>query len=381
MSRKAPNGFGSIRKKTINGRTYFEGRYTDPILHKQKTVSATTEKACREKLQKRLAEINMGMYVTPQRMTVAQWCDDWLARKKASIEDGTYNKYESAVRLYIKPQLGQIQIQELRKMHCQNFIDGIKKSAKYVHNIAGVLSGALNDACDNEIISKNPAANLKLPPIEIKKPIAMNSLTQDSFESAIQKSPYKNIYLIALHTGARISEVLGMQWKGINLATGEIEISGQLERKQGETERRRKNTTKSHKKRTTFVPPFVTDILKEERRKQNIYKLKAGAYWKNEDDLVFTRQDGTPVPHRTVEHAFDRIKEKIGHPELTLHVLRKTYITNEMLNGTDVKTVGDSVGHNATSLTYERYMASLEETKRSAAERRQADFERNKRNA
>lgn len=97
--------------------------------------------------------------------------------------------------------------------------------------------------------------------------------------------------------------------------------------------------------------------------------------------MCLPRQDGTPVPHRTVEHAFDRIKEKIGHPELTLHVLRKTYITNEMLNGTDVKTVGDSVGHNATSLTYERYMASLEETKRSAAERRQADFERNKRNA
>lgn len=378
--KRTANGSGGIQKVVKNGRTYYEGYYTDPVLHRQKTVSATTEKTCREKLQKRLAEINMGMYVTPQRMTVAQWCDDWLARKKASIEGGTYNKYESAIRLYIKPFLGQIQIQDLRKMHCQNFIDSIKKSGKYIHNIAGVLSGALNDACDNEIIPKNPAANLKLPIVEMKTPIAMDSHTQDSFESAIQKSPYKNVYLIALNTGARISEVLGMQWKGINLRTGQIEISGQLERKQGESERKRKNTTKSHKKRTTFVPPFVTDILKEERRKQNIHKLKAGEHWKNEDDLVFTRQDGTPIPHRTVEHAFDRIKEKIGHPELTLHVLRKTYITNELLNGTDVKTVSDSVGHSATSLTYERYTASMEETKRSAAERRQADFERNKRN-
>ena len=39
MARKAPNGFGSIRKVTKSGKTYFEGRYTDPILHKQKSVS------------------------------------------------------------------------------------------------------------------------------------------------------------------------------------------------------------------------------------------------------------------------------------------------------------------------------------------------------
>lgn len=50
MARKAPNGFGSIRKVTKNGKTYYEGRYTDPILHKQKSVSAKTEAECRDKL-------------------------------------------------------------------------------------------------------------------------------------------------------------------------------------------------------------------------------------------------------------------------------------------------------------------------------------------
>lgn len=375
------NGMGGIRKVVKNGRTYYEGYYTDPITHKQRTVSARTEKECREKLQKRLADITNGVYAPPQRMTVEQWCDNWLERKKASVEAGTYNNYESVLRLYIKPQLGRIQIQELRKMHCQAFIDGINKSGKYVHNIAGVLTGALNDACDNEIIVRNPAENLRLPPEDKKSPIAMDSETQEAFETAIRNSPYKNVFLIALHTGMRISEVLGLQWKGINLHTGEIEISGQLERKRGGAERKRKNTTKSHKKRTTIAPAFVINILKDERRKQNPRRLEAGEHWQNNTDLVFTRNDGTPVPHRTVEGAFDRIKKSLGHPELTLHVLRKTYITNELIRGTDVKTIGDSVGHSAVSITYERYAASLEETKRAAAERRQADFEKNKRNA
>ena len=48
---RSPNGFGNIRKKEIGGRIYYEGRYTDPILHKQKSVSATTERECRQKLK------------------------------------------------------------------------------------------------------------------------------------------------------------------------------------------------------------------------------------------------------------------------------------------------------------------------------------------
>lgn len=152
----------------------------------------------------------------------------------------------------------------------------------------------------------------------------MSTEVQAAFEKAVHASPYRNIFLVALHTGARISEVLGPQWRNIDMQTGEMEISGQLERKQGDTERGLKDTTKSHRERVTIIPAYVTDFLKDERRRQNACRLRAGAAWQNEDGLVFTREDGSPMPHRTIEHAFDRIKKRLGHPELTLHVLRKT---------------------------------------------------------
>lgn len=388
MARKASNGFGSIRKKTVNGRTYFEGRYTDPATHKQKSVSAPTEKECREKMQRVLASIVGGTYVAPSKKTVGVWMDEWL-RDREGIEESTKKgPYEKAIRLYIKPAIGDIQLQDLRRVHCQGFVHDLSHrerplSPKTIRDAVGVLSAAMERAVQLELIPKNPAKGLDLPRYDKKPPKVMESDTQEAFEAAIQDSSYRNIFLTGLHTGARISEVLGLQWKNIDFQTGEIKICGQLERKRGESlERGLKETTKSHRVRTIIVPPFVVEILKAEKRKQNEWRLKAGQYWKNEDGLVFTREDGSPMPHTTVSNSFKRIAARIGKPDISLHTLRHTFITDELRNGeTDIKTISSSIGHSSIAITGDVYAASTNEMKRAAAERRQEAYERQKRNA
>lgn len=377
MTRKNSNGLGSIRKKVVNGKTYFEARYTDPITKQQKTLGAKTEAEAAQRLLDTLARITTGGYVPPQKLTVAAWFDEWL-EKKRNLEPGTRAKYESAIRLYISPRLGKARLQELRHLHCQDFVNGLGGlSAKYVHNIVGVLSAGLEDAVRLELIPKNPASNLDMPRIVKKEPVANSGDLQAAFEGAVRESPYRNVYLVALHTGARISEVLGLQWRNIDMDTGEIQIVGQLERKQGETERALKETTKSHRSRATIVPPYVLEYLKDERRRQNAHRLRAGADWQNSDGLVFTREDGFPLPHRTVEHAFDRIKQRLGHPELTLHTLRKAYITNQVHAGEDIKTVAASVGHSTSDITLTVYAAERREDMRASAQRRQLRHDQN----
>ena len=71
MARKNSNGHGSIRKRIIKGKTYYEARYTDPVTKKQKSISATTEGECSRKLLDTLAKINTGAYVTPHKTTLA----------------------------------------------------------------------------------------------------------------------------------------------------------------------------------------------------------------------------------------------------------------------------------------------------------------------
>lgn len=375
MTRKNSNGLGSIRKKKVKGRTYYEGRYTDPITHVQKSVSATSEDECSRKLRDVLAKITTGAYVTPKKMTVAQWMEKWL-EKKRNLEPASRAKYESVIRLYILPKLGKAQLQELRRVHCQDFIDSLDRSPKTVHGICGVLTAALQDAVKMEIIAKNPASDLDLPRIIQRSPVAMESDLQFAFEKAVNESPYKNVYLLALHTGMRISEVLGLQWKNIDMKSGELKITGQLERKRGKTERELKDTTKNHKDRVIVIPPYVVDYLKDEKRRQNENRLHAGKEWQNGDDLIFTRTDGSPMPHRTIEHAFNRIKNRLGHPEITLHTLRKTYITNLVHEGEDIKTISASVGHSASDITLAVYTAERKEDMRRSAERRQKRHEK-----
>ena len=376
MTRKNSNGLGSIRKKTVKGRVYYEGRYTDPITHTQKSVSATTEADCARKLREVLAKITTGNYTTPNKITVEAWIIQWLENKRR-IELGTYASYESISRLYIIPKLGRIKLQDLRRPACQEFIDSIDKSPKYVRNIRGVLSTALHDAVKAEIITKNPAADLDLQTVTKKEPRAMDSELQVTFENAVKDSPYRNVFMFQINTGTRTSEALGQRWKDINMRTGEVRITGQLERirRKGD-ERTVKDRTKSKKSRSLYLPPFALAYLKDERRRQNANKLHAGPEWKNDDDLVFTRADGTPIPHRTVEDAYKRIMTRLGHPEFTPHDLRKTFVTSEEAAGTDIKTIASMVGHSTTELTLNTYTASTDEMKRQSAENRQKRHEK-----
>lgn len=383
MARKAPNGFGSIRKVTKSGKVYFEGRYTDPILHKQKSVSAKTEKECRQKLQEIQSKIFTGQYVTPQKQILGAYLDDWI-ENRVNLEESTRKLYEQSIRLYIKPILGNVRLQELRFTHCQEMVKKLMSdpkrekplSAKSVRNAAGILSKALSDAVRGEMIATNPAENLDLPRAEKAPPKVMESVEQGVFLDVIRKTPYERIFLFALYTGARISEVLGLQWKNVNRKTGEIRIDKQLTRKNRESGSRELKGTKTHKGRTIIVPRYVLDILKAQDIQQKQWKLKAGQLWQNDLDLVFTREDGSPMPHTTIANSFKRAAKEIGRDDLSFHSLRHTFITDEIRSGTDVKTVSEMAGHSTIAVTMDVYAAATNEMKVAAAQRRQEAHEK-----
>ena len=300
------------------------------------------------------------------------------------MEASTRELYERNIRLYIKPILGSVRLQELRFAHCQEIVHRLMHdpkrekplSAKSVRNVAGILSKALADAVRAELIANNPASSLDLPRIEKAPPKVMESAEQRNFLTAIRKTAHERIFLFGLYTGARISEVLGLQWKNINMKTGEIRIDKQLNRKKGDVLERELKGTKTHKGRTIIVPRYVLDILKAQSIQQKEWQLKAGQFWQNTDGLVFTREDGSPMPHNTIANSFKRIVEKMGRPDLSFHSLRHTFITDEIRSGTDVKTVSEMAGHSTIAVTMDVYAAATNEMKEAAARRRQEAHEK-----
>ena len=380
--KKNPNGSGSIRKKLINGKTYFEARYTDPLTHKQRSVSATTMTECQRKLREIQAGITRGDYVAPQKLTVAAWLTRWLDSREG-IEPTTHALYERTIRLYLVPLLGDIQLQSLRRVNCQEFVSALAHdtkrdkplSAKTIHNAVGVLGKSLDDAVKSGLIAVNPASGLDMPRVEKRRPAVMESAEQQQFLDAIKASPHRAIFIVGLHTGMRISEILGLQWKNINLKTGEVLIEQQLNRKASNNLARELKSTKTHKSRTIFVPPFVLNTLKAVNLQQKESRLKAGPLWANTEGLVFTREDGSPVPHNTIANAFKRLAVKMGRPDLSFHSLRHTFITDEISAGVDVKTVSDMVGHSDARMTLNVYADATREMKVAAAEQRQKRHE------
>ena len=81
MARKNSNGHGTIRKKRVKGKVYFEARYTDPVTHQQRSICSTTEAECSRRLLEIISKITTGNFVTPTKKTVGEWMTEWLSKK------------------------------------------------------------------------------------------------------------------------------------------------------------------------------------------------------------------------------------------------------------------------------------------------------------
>ena len=219
MPRKRANGEGSIRKRE-NGT--WEARIqlgNDPVTGKpiRKSVYAKTQKEARCKLQELIEKKNSQNYnqVEDEKLTLDTWLDMWLNNYLVDIKPNTILQYESVVRLHIKPALGSIPLKKLRTPVIQAFYNDLQKkelSSKFIKNIHGVLHRALDMAVRIEYLQKNPSTYTVRPRV-IEKPV-----------------------LIALYTGMRIGEILGLTWDCIDFENGNIRIAKQLNqaRKKGQ---------------------------------------------------------------------------------------------------------------------------------------------------
>lgn len=368
--KKTPNGFGSIRKKVVAGNIYYEGRYTDPLLHKQKSVSATTEKECREKLKAIFVKINTGTYVTPKKITVENWAKEWLDGRQ-NIRKNTYTVHNNNLRNHILPTLGKLQLVDVRPAHCQAIVRDLtakKLSPLSVQSAVSTLRKMMDDAVRLEAIASNPAANLELPKAEKKTAAVLLPSERTAFFAAIKDDPYEAIFLTCLHTGARIGEVLGLSWDCVDFDAAAITIDKQLD-----TRAKKLTATKTGNIRTVYIPDSLVAVLKNVRRTQMENRMKAGSLWQR-SSLVYTDKIGRCIDYSTVKRHFKQIVETIGRTDLTIHSLRHTYATDEIASGVDPKTVADSLGHATTAMTMDIYAVASVDKKIAAAKRRDEEF-------
>lgn len=359
---RGANGAGTIKHRA-DGR--WEGQVTlgtDPGTGKpiRKSFYGKTRQEVRQKITQATAALDAGTYLEPQKMSLGEWLEIWLNEYCGAIKAGTLKAYADNVKNHIKPALGAVRLCELQPHDVQRFVNGLQRgkkplSSKTVKNVHGVLCKALSEAVRIKYIASNPAGGCILPPVNREEIHPFETEEISAFMDAIQGNPSEALFFVALNTGMRLSEILGLRWNRVDFKKGMIKVDAQLLVKRGKDTARELGLPKNSKPRSFKPAPAVMDVLRAVERQQKEWRVKAGPAWNNALGLVFTNEIGQEIPHATVEHRFSRVLESAGIEAHRFHDLRHTFTVESLRAGVDVKTVSEMLGHSSVSFTLDVY--------------------------
>lgn len=302
--------------------------------------------------------------------------EEWLAQaiREGSLKQSTIERYET-VKSRIYAAFGHMKICNIKTIQIQRFINelaekglnskGMSTKSQALHLI--FLSNVFNYAIRYGIVASNPCRNVRT----IKKKtqerefytLAEAQTLLEKLEFAEPK--YRTFFTLAIYTGFRRGELLGLEWKDIDLGAGIITINRVSQYLKGGITAGTPKTAQSQ--RSLKVPDEIVDLLKWYKREQTQERLKVGDKWQNTDRL-FTKWNGTPMYPNTPGEWFKAFCKKYNLKYVTVHSFRHLNATLLISNGVDIKTVSKALGHSQTSTTLNIYAHSFAEQQARASE-------------
>lgn len=309
--------------------------------------------------------ITQNNAIVPEITTVSEWNSYWLKCFCVSIKDSTYGSYESAIRNHIDRVLGKRKLSELTNEDVQLFVDSLKIglqleeeiTAKTIKNIHGVLHKSLSVAVKLKLIPSNPADDTILPPIEKKQPTPLNDNQLFELLRAIQHHPKKELFLLAIYTGLREAELVGLTWDCFDFDNKTMRVYRQISRNR-KTNKYEFTSLKNGKTRVIVLPQCALEMMVAYRDNHRIYNL---------NDFVFKSKCNTRFTPAAIYKAFKKVVCAIGIPETTFHDLRHTNAVLSLKAGMDIKTLQSNLGHHSAAFTLDVYGHCLDEMKRIGA--------------
>jgi len=167
----------------------------------------------------------------------------------------------------------------------------------------------------------------------------------------------KPLYLIAslaLGTGMRRNEMLGLRWGDVDLDAGRLTIERALEQTVAHGIRTKGPKTK-HGRRTISLPAHLVAELRQHWREQQEQRLAAGLGKAPDSAPVFATIDGGHLSPNAITKAWPVAMAAIGMPAITLHSLRHTHASMLIASGLDILTISRRLGHSSPTITLSVY--------------------------
>jgi integrase len=324
-------------------------------------------------LSRTLTDISQGTFVAPSRQTVSEYLDLWLKNSaKQKLSNRTYQHQVFCLDRYVRPKLGAKYISSLQPLDVQELYTELSnkglgsRTVQIVHNI---LNRAFKQGVKWRVMATNPA-ELADKPKQVRREMQFLAPEQaNAFIEAAKGDLYFVYFALALDTGARPSELLGLQWKDIDFEQGHISIQRSLEYPDYSNEFQFVEPKTARSRRSIKMSQKCLVHLRAHRKAQGIIRLKKGAAWQDYD-LVFATRDGKPTQARNIlrRHLRPILKAAALPQTLNLYSLRHTCATLLLSAGVNPKIVSERLGHASIVLTLDTYSHVLPNMQQSAAD-------------
>lgn len=392
MANKRANGEGSISKYIVNGvnkgwRASISVGSDENGKYIRKQFYGKTQKEVKEKLEEFKKQISLGALPSDDKLTLEHWYYTWLFDYRIKdLKPKSFEKYEGIYRNYIKDStIGKIKLKDLRATHLQKhyneLIDIYNKPISTVKSLNTRLKPCLAEAEKQGYIQKNYCKMVTLPKDNTTKEIkVLSSDQQKLFIEAIKGHNLEVLFLVALSTGLRLGEILGLKWSDIDFNTGTLTVNRTLQRitqidRNGNRESKVIEQLPKTKNsiRTIPIPKNILIKLKDHRLEQNKNRLKLWDLYSN-NDYVFCDKLGYPIDDKRPARNLKSILTKLNIEPIKFHGLRHTYATRLFEANVPPKTVQVLMGHYDISITMDIYTHVMEDTKLEAVEKLNSIF-------
>jgi integrase len=348
-----PSGNGDRPRQSRTFETEKEAQ--DWLLEMNFLLNGKSKTTSNDGLLERLSEKALGKYL-----------DQWMKCEKNSWRANTIKMKKWAI-VHIKDHFGDISIAELSPLCVRRFYNDKLESlsSSSVHKFGMVLRQALDKAADRGLIADNPAREITIPAEEHKE---TRYLIPEQVELLLDEveghEPYYTFYELAIRTGMRRGELIGLKRKYVNLDQRTINVQRQITPVDGVLEEGPLKSESSY--RTIDIDQDTVEIIKDHYSREEVKKSNLDDFPRQ--DLVFTSQAGTIWRPRNILRMMKKHVNRAGCPPVSIHDLRHTCATILLSKGINPRVVQERLGHEDVSTTLSQYGHVLPSMQQEAAE-------------
>lgn len=302
-----------------------------------------------------------------KNITVMELVERYL-KTKVGMRPNTLANYNFVKNILKEEAFAQQKISKIKTSDAKLFLIKMQQEDKRGHStvktVRGVLRPAFQMAVDDDVLMKNPF-QFELAGVVVNDSVTREAVTKDQMRKFLRfvhddilYCKYYEVVYILFHTGMRISEFCGLTLKDIDLKNKTVNIDHQLQR----TSKREYVIEPTKTNAGTRVIPITDEVAEmfrsiiEDRPKYKVEKVVAGY-----SGFLFLDKDGMPLVAMHWEHIFNsmvgRYNEiyKVQIPNITPHVCRHTYCSNQAKAGMNPKTLQYLMGHSDIAVTLNVY--------------------------